>query len=301
MAHRVLDDWLQHHVRHEDVGQRRRRRDAHLQPVLEADLLDRQVQPQEFQLAPQRHFLRLDVVERHAKKIAEPPDHRFGLRGLLLLDQDDDGAERVEEKVRLQLHLEGAQLCRGELPRQLGGLHPQLEGFALAKRRVLLRPVDGLERDHGPIPDDTALNAERQHDAHASDEGRRRRGGEDAEQEEHRDFDHRRHDREDHAEAEMPCRGGGDAPLDWPPLAEPEEGRRERGADVHARHPADEHVLPRHGLAPIEPRHRILGDVEQPGDGPGEPDSRNQPDPLARPRRRHRFILPWVGPGRAGF
>ena len=63
------------------------RRDAHPQPVLEPDLLDREIQPQELQLAPQRHFLRLDVFERETKQIAEPRDHRFGLRRLLLLDQ----------------------------------------------------------------------------------------------------------------------------------------------------------------------------------------------------------------------
>ena len=71
-----------------------------------------------------------------------------------------------------------------------------------------------------------------------------------------------------------------DAPFERPPVAEPQERRRERGADVHARHPADEHVLPRHGLASIKPWHRVLSDVEQPGDSPGEPESRDQPDLL---------------------
>ncbi len=127
----------------------------------------------------------------------------------------------------------------------------------------------------------------------AATDGRRRRGRKDAEQQQQRDFDRGRHDREDDAEAEMEARVG-DAPLDRPPVAQPKERRRERGADVHARHPADEHVLPGHRLASIEARHRVLGDVEQPGDRPGEPESRDQPDLLTHARRHHRFILPWV-------
>ncbi len=36
--------------------------------------------------------------------------------------------------------------------------------------------------------------------------------------------------------------------------------------------------------ASIEPRHRVLGDVEQPGDSPGEPESCYQPDLLTHAR-----------------
>ena len=85
-------------------------------------LLDRQIQAQEFQLPPERHLLRLDVVERDPEQIAEPRNHGFGLRRPLLLDQHHDGAERVEEEVRLQLHLERAQLRGGQLPCQVGGM-----------------------------------------------------------------------------------------------------------------------------------------------------------------------------------
>ena len=91
-----------------------------------------------------------------------------------------------------------------------------------------------------------------------------------------------RRDREDDAEAEMETRVS-DAPLDRPPVAQPEQRRRERGADVHARHPADEHVLPGHVFAPIEARHGVLGDVEEPGRCPGEPESCDLPEPLDAP------------------
>jgi hypothetical protein len=59
---------LQYHVRHEDIGQRSRS-NAHPQPVLEPDLLDREVQPQEFEFASERDFLGLHVIEREAEEI----------------------------------------------------------------------------------------------------------------------------------------------------------------------------------------------------------------------------------------
>ena len=63
------------------------------------------------------------------------------------------------------------------------------------------------------------------------------------------------------------------------------ERRRECGANIHAGHPADERLFPWHGTASIESRHRLLDDVEKPGDRPAEPDSRDQPYPLTHHRR----------------
>ena len=108
-----------------------------------------------------------------------------------------------------------------------------------------------------------------------------------------------RHDREDDAEAQVEA-GVDDAPLERPPVAQPEQRRRERGADVHARHPADEHVLPGHVLAPIEARHRVLGDVEEPGRRPGEPEARDLPELLDAPGATspvHSAVSsPWAAP-----
>ncbi len=133
-------------------------RDVHAQAVFEPNLLDREVEAQELQLAPQGHFLRVHVVEREAQQVSEPRHHRLGLGRLLLLDEHDDGAERVEEEVRLQLHLQRAQLRRRQLLRELGRLHFQFECLPLADRGVPMRSVDGLERDDRPIPDGAPLN-----------------------------------------------------------------------------------------------------------------------------------------------
>ncbi len=196
----------------------------------------------------------------------------------------DDCAERVEQKVRLQLHLQRAQVRGRQLLRELGRVHLQLKCLPLTSLGVLVRSVHGLERDHRPIPNDAPLDAEREHHVDAGDNRRwRRRGWKDTERDQQRHFDDGGHDREDDAEGQMdPCVA--DAPLERPPAAKPQERRGERGADVHARHPTDEHVPPRHRLTPIEAWHRVLGDVEQPGYSPGEPESRNLPDPLPHPR-----------------
>ncbi len=53
---------------HENSGQLSRG-DAHSQPVFEPDLLDRKVQAQEFEFAPERDFLGLNVIERKAEEI----------------------------------------------------------------------------------------------------------------------------------------------------------------------------------------------------------------------------------------
>ena len=126
--------------------------------------LDREIQPQELQLPPQRHLLRLHVIEREAQQVAEPGDHGLGLGVFCCRIEHDDRAERVEEEVRLQLHLQRAQLRRRQLLRQLGRLHLQLECLPFTGLGVLLRSVHGLERDDRPIPDGAALKAERQHD-----------------------------------------------------------------------------------------------------------------------------------------
>ena len=89
------------------------------------------------------------------------------------------------------------------------------------------------------------------------------------------------------AEQEVGKRGGR-ALLDRPAATQPQHRRRERRANVHARHPSDQHVGPRHrprrdrGAAPFP-----ASCGGSPGDRPGEPEARDPPNPLTRPRREH--------------
>ena len=118
MADGVLHQRLQDQMGHACI--QRLWRDVHhdRQPVLQARLLDLEVGLEKGELLAQRHLLRLLVLEGGAQEVAEAGDHspgglRFGG------DERRDRVQRVEEEVRLQLHLERLQPRLGEAPRQL--------------------------------------------------------------------------------------------------------------------------------------------------------------------------------------
>ena len=67
----------------------------------------------ELELAAERHVGDVGGRERHAQQIAEPRDHDVG--GFdVLAHQRGDGVERVEQKVRMDLHLQRLHLRAGE-------------------------------------------------------------------------------------------------------------------------------------------------------------------------------------------
>jgi hypothetical protein len=61
------------------------------------------------ELRLQRHFLRADVVERHAQQVAQRRDHRISATDILV-HQRRDRVQGVEEEVRLELHAQHLQL-----------------------------------------------------------------------------------------------------------------------------------------------------------------------------------------------
>ena len=111
---RVLHQRLQQERRHRRVVQPGRDVPAHLEPVAEAGLLDLQIEPQESQLLLQRRLLPVAVEQRHPQEIGELHDHP-SRRGGIVADQHGDRVEGVEEKVRLELRLQGAELGLGQL------------------------------------------------------------------------------------------------------------------------------------------------------------------------------------------
>ena len=106
-------------------------------------------------------------------RYAQPRNHGFGLRRPLLLDQDHDGAKHVVEEMRLQLHLERAQLRGGQLPCQVGGMRRELERLPFTQPCFLVRSVDRLDRHDRPVLDHAALNAERDEHPHPLANGTR--------------------------------------------------------------------------------------------------------------------------------
>ena len=84
----------------------------------QARLFDLQVRLDEIQLTLQRHFLLTGVVQRRPQQIAQASDHAIG-EVHVSMNKRRDGVERVEKKVRVQLHLEDLQLRLGKLGLEL--------------------------------------------------------------------------------------------------------------------------------------------------------------------------------------
>ena len=75
--------------------------------------LDVDVAIEQLELFLQRDLVRGTDVERFAQQLAERRDHAVGGGGILVHELGD-GVERVEKKVRVQLHFEQLQPGAGE-------------------------------------------------------------------------------------------------------------------------------------------------------------------------------------------
>ena len=112
--------------------------DAH--PLAKPDLLDLHVCFDEVQLLTERHDLVAGVVEREPEELPEAGDHQVR-RPRIGVHQLGRGIQRVEEEMRLELHLEHLQLRLREPGLELGRLE-------LARPRQA-GPAGGLgERQH---------------------------------------------------------------------------------------------------------------------------------------------------------
>ena len=111
MLDRVLDQRLQNHARHDDVGGVGRNFLAHAQLRAKAHHLDVEVLVDRFKLFPQRDEMLL-AAQQATQEAGQLVDQRS--RGLWLrANQRRDRGERVEEEMRVDLALERFDL-RGE-------------------------------------------------------------------------------------------------------------------------------------------------------------------------------------------
>ncbi len=109
-------------------------RDVDREAGAEADLLDRQVAFGEAQLLPQGDGAERALAQALAQELGEVAAHPAGF-GRLGGDQGADRVEAVEEEVRVELGLQGAQL-------RFLGEEPQLEGAAFGLLGGEEREVD---------------------------------------------------------------------------------------------------------------------------------------------------------------
>ena len=123
-------------------------------------LLNREVELQILQFAPQSYFLGFHIFQHTTQEIAEKRQHLLRLRSLLLAHQHHDGIECVEQEVWLQLHFQRAELRIHQLRLQFGRVEFQSQCLF----RPLLIPVvvvqSVLDCKDGPIRNNILVKTE---------------------------------------------------------------------------------------------------------------------------------------------
>src|SRR5258708_1850367 len=137
-----MPDGILHNGLQDQVGHMRRQRggrdfEIYREPVLETGQLDVQVAAQKLQLLLQRDLLVIGIVERKPQEISQSRHHPVG-RFHVRMQQRRNRVQSVEQKVRMQLHFEGAELGLRELRLELGRLQ-----FLRSQTRLILNRMAG--------------------------------------------------------------------------------------------------------------------------------------------------------------
>ena len=107
---RVLDERLENEDWYQRPPHVGRRLDGHVEPRAEPGPLDLDVALEQLDLPRQRHEIHAAGVERFAQQMTEPRDHAIGRRRVLVHELRHR-IQRVEQEVRVELHLEQLQPC----------------------------------------------------------------------------------------------------------------------------------------------------------------------------------------------
>src|SRR5262249_43164825 len=114
----VFDERLQNQVRHLSGHDGGIDVEVHGQSRPQARLFDFEIGLNEVEFLLERDVLAIRAVERGAQQIAEPGNHPVGHFDVLVKERRN-GVERVEKKMRMQLHLQNLKLGLGELRLEL--------------------------------------------------------------------------------------------------------------------------------------------------------------------------------------
>ena len=119
-----------------------------MQAFDESDFLDVEIFACELEFFCQRYLLPVGVGEDATHEVAELNDHGDGRVVSLLANEAGDGVEGVEEKVRLDLAAESAELRGDELLVEAGGFG-LLEGEPLSGVEQVADEEDRGVEDEG--------------------------------------------------------------------------------------------------------------------------------------------------------
>src|SRR6266850_2486583 len=274
VANRVFDERLEDQIGY--LGVERFGLGVHhrCEALPEPNLLDVEVVSQELQLLLQRDLLRTRAIEHPPQQIAQPGQHADGEGILTGANELADGVQRIEQEVRLELHLERFQARRGELGFELRGAQLPFPQPPVMRDAVVAcddRPVEpAVQRK--PPHEVAQLGHEQWIVA-------RHRAPEPPLVHDHQQYfqEHRGGaGQEVHSDAARP-KGALERRI---APAEPDGRRSENGPHERARHVEAQRRQERHGLAAQAHVHRDLRRQQQ---APGGPD--RQDHPPARIRR----------------
>ena len=114
VVERVLHQGLQRQLQNLVIVQRRIDPDVVLQYVVVAHLLDFQVAPDMLFLLPQGNKLP-SPAEHQSEKVGQRHHHVHGLVGLVVLDEPDNGVQRIVQEMGIDLLLQQAQIQLAQL------------------------------------------------------------------------------------------------------------------------------------------------------------------------------------------
>src|SRR3954453_554578 len=278
MADRVLHDRLQSQMGDGGVEDLGPGVDLHPQAVLEADLLDREIEPQGLELAPQGDLLGLDVVEHAAQEIAQAGEHLLRLRPSPLAHQHHDGVQGVEQEMRLELAFESGELRLHELRPELGALELQPQRLPPLLLILVVITERVLEAQHGPVRHHVGVKSQdREQEKRRAEAGlhERRKDPQPRKDGAARREVYEQKDKAGRKRDQPPPQP--DLPLEGEPAAEPEDGGRERGDEIDPDDPGDERAPPGDGDVPQEIPRGVLREVEEPGPRPRQEDEAEPP------------------------
>src|SRR5215475_3576720 len=105
----VFNQWLKEELRNQRVERRRINMRPDGQTILKTDLFNFQILFENFQFLPELYFVRRISGQGAAQQAAESEKHPIS-RVNIPSHQHGDAVERVEQKVRMQLHSQSVEL-----------------------------------------------------------------------------------------------------------------------------------------------------------------------------------------------
>src|SRR3984885_4872470 len=120
VANRLLGQRLQNEIGNQQIERRRVDGAPYFEPVREANLFDIEILVEVFHLPFEPNLLDSGAIEGEAQEIAEARNH--AVRCLhITIHERGDSVQRVEQEMRLQLHLEHFELRHRQFGFELAG------------------------------------------------------------------------------------------------------------------------------------------------------------------------------------